>query len=254
MYRIKLDVFEGPFDLLVYLIESAQMDICDIQIAEITVQYIDYIKRMQAFNIEVAQEFMVMAATLLQIKSQMLLPQVKDELEPQEYDDPKKELVEKLLEYKRFKDAAIILQAKEEKMLGVFTKPGEDLQKYANEEDEYLKLGVQEFLETFKQFLEKNRRVEEVKKRYTRLERARLTVEMKIEEIFKFFKEKLFRPVFFSELVPESAGVTDKVLTFSSILQIMKNGELDAQQDYNFADIKLSMLNEVKEDEKNDNG
>lgn len=254
MYRIKLDVFEGPFDLLVYLIESSQMDICDIQIAEITMQYVDYIKHMQALNVEIAQEFMVMAATLLQIKSGMLLPQVEDELQVQEYEDPKKELVEKLIEYKRFKEAAAMLARKEENMLGVFTKPGEDLQKYAGEEDEYLKLGIKEFLDTFKQFLDKSRRVEEVKRRYTRLERARLTVEMKIEEIFKFFRQRLFKPVFFSELVANSAGASDKVLTFSSILQIMKNGGIKAEQEYNFADIKLSMLDEKGENKGNDNG
>ena len=126
MYRIKLDVFEGPFDLLVYLIETSEMDICDIQIAEITVQYIEYIKQMQALNIEIAQEFMVMAATLLQIKSRMLLPQTEDDLQLEEYEDPKKELTEKLIEYKRFKEAVAMLGAREVMMTGVFTKTGED--------------------------------------------------------------------------------------------------------------------------------
>lgn len=250
MYRIKLDVFEGPFDLLVYLIEIAEMDICDIQIAEITAQYIAYIKRMQELNVEVAQEFMVMAATLLQIKSKMLLPQNEDPLQTEDADDPKKELQEKLIEYKRFKQAAALLATREEKMLGVFSKPGEDLQKYEGAEDEYLKLGITEFLTAFKQFLDKSRRVEEVQRQYSRLERARLTVEMKIEEIVKFFKKRLFKPIFFSELVSKNGGVNEKVLTFSSILQMMKNGGMDAEQDYNFADIRLSM--KIQE-ENNDN-
>lgn len=253
MYRIKLDVFEGPFDLLVYLIETSEMDICDIQIAEITVQYIEYIKQMQALNIEIAQEFMVMAATLLQIKSRMLLPQTEDDLQLEEYEDPKKELTEKLIEYKRFKEAAAMLGAREGMMASVFTKPGEDLQKYAGEEDEYLKLGINEFLSTFKQFLDKSRRVEEVKKRYTRLERARLTVEMKIEEIFSFFKEKLYRPIFFSELISSKGDTAEEVLTFSSVLQMMKAGGVDAKQDYNFADIELFIAKRDEEENGNDN-
>ena len=114
-------------------------------------------------------------------------------------------------------------------------------------------MGINEFLSTFKQFLDKSRRVEEVKKRYTRLERARLTVEMKIEEIFSFFKEKLYRPIFFSDLISSKGDKAEEVLTFSSVLQMMKAGGVDAKQDYNFADIELFIAKRDEEENGNDN-
>lgn len=249
MYRIRLDAFEGPFDLLVYLIENAQMDIRDIEISKITDQYIEYIEHMQKLNISLAKEFMVMAASLLEMKSKMLLPRVET-LSPLEepMDDPRREFSERLLEYKRFKAAAKILEKKEATMLISYSKPQEDLTQYTKEEDVYLKLGIEEFLVAFTQFLEKSRRVEEVRKHYTRLERARISVEMKIESIFNFFKRRLFRPLFFSELVEKKADGKpdsyDTVLTFSSVLQMLKEGKLMAEQEYTFGEIELSITDE----------
>lgn len=242
MYRVKLDVFEGPLDLLVYLIEKAEMDIYDIEIAEITRQYIKYIEDMQKLNVSLAQEFMVMAAGLLEVKSKMLLPRSEPVFELYEEEDPRSELREKLLEYKRFKEAAKYFAEREELMQNVFSKPKEDLQQFAGEEDEYLKLEIGEFLTVFKQFLERSKRVEEVRKHYTRLERVRLSLEMKIESIFNFFKKTFRKTVLFRELIEKEEDKYDTVLTFSSVLQMMKDGQLDAEQDYAFGDISLSVL------------
>src|SRR5690606_10465809 len=96
---VKLEVFEGPFDLLFHLIEKNEVDIYDIPIADITRQYFEYIDELRYFDIEVASEFLVMAATLLHIKSRMLLPSQKDEA--QEEEDPRQQLVERLIEYKK---------------------------------------------------------------------------------------------------------------------------------------------------------
>jgi len=110
-YEIHLAAFDGPFDLLLHLIQKNEIDIYDIPIAEITAQYLDYLAQMEALDLEVASEFLVMAATLLAIKARMLLPKPPPELlsEPDEEYDPRRELVRELLEYKRIKEAASVL-------------------------------------------------------------------------------------------------------------------------------------------------
>ncbi|MCR5757397.1 MAG: segregation/condensation protein A [Selenomonas sp.] len=107
-YKIKLDAFEGPMDLLMHLIEKNKIDIYDIPIAELTRQYLDYLDKFREFNMEIASSFLVMAATLLQIKSRMMLPKVpKEDGEPEE--DPRFELVQRILEYRKFKQVSQVL-------------------------------------------------------------------------------------------------------------------------------------------------
>ena len=113
-YKVKLQTFEGPFDLLVYLIENAQMSIYDIEIKSITGQYLEYIKAMQEMDIAVATEFMVLASSLIEIKSKMILPRISESGENMIEEDPRRELVARLVEYKKFKQAARILQEQEE--------------------------------------------------------------------------------------------------------------------------------------------
>lgn len=240
-YKVKTDVFEGPFDLLVYLIENAEMSVYDIKVAEITEQYIAYVEKMQETNVEIATEFMVLAAALLEIKSKMLLHRPAYFEGTEEYEDPRSELVEKLLEYKKFKLAAENLgRLEDEKMLS-FDKPKEDLSQYTGGVDEYLKLDVKEFVSAFSLFLRKKQRLEEVKKRYTRLEKQRQSVEMKVAKIFDFFRKKLFRKVDFSELIDDKKDRYDVVLTFTSMLQMMREHLMDAEQEYNFGEISLEM-------------
>jgi segregation and condensation protein A len=110
-YKIKLEIFEGPMDLLMHLIEKSQIDIYDIPIAAVTEQYLGYLKALEEFNIDVASEFLLMAATLLQIKSRMLLPRPPKVIESAEEEDPRQELVDRLLEYRRFKDISAIMES-----------------------------------------------------------------------------------------------------------------------------------------------
>lgn len=107
-YRVKLDAFEGPMDLLMHLIDRNKIDIYDIPIASLTQQYMDHLDRLKEFNIEIASEFLVMAATLLQIKSRMMLPKPPKEEEAEE-EDPRRELVQRILEYRRFKQVSSVL-------------------------------------------------------------------------------------------------------------------------------------------------
>lgn len=108
-YKIKLEIFEGPLDLLMHLIEKNQIDIYDIPIAVITEQYIGYLKALEEYNIDIASSFLLMAATLLQIKSRMLLPRPSQLVELTEEEDPRQELVDRLLEYRKFKDMSVMM-------------------------------------------------------------------------------------------------------------------------------------------------
>ena len=121
-YKVLLDVFEGPLDLLLYLIKKNEVDIYDIPIAVITEQYLDYLDVMKALNLDVVGEFLVMASTLTAIKSRMLLPPSKDEEESGEEIDPRAELMEHLLEYQRYKEAAHQLKERELLEKDIFTR------------------------------------------------------------------------------------------------------------------------------------
>lgn len=123
MYKVKLKSFEGPFDLLVYLIENAEMSIYDIRISEITNQYLAYIKEMEEQDVALASEFMVLASSLIEIKSNMLLPRVTEDGQGIVDEDPRTELVARLLEYKRFKELSQMLEEREERSLNILRSP-----------------------------------------------------------------------------------------------------------------------------------
>jgi len=123
-YRVNLDIFAGPLDLLLYLVRREEVDIYDIPIAKITDQYIRYIEMLKSLDIDLAGDFLVMAATLMQIKSAMLLPKAEpDQLEAEDLSDPRAELIRQLLEYKKFKDAANLLSAAADKQKERFPRP-----------------------------------------------------------------------------------------------------------------------------------
>ena len=161
-YRVKLNVFEGPFDLLVYLIEHARMNIYDIKISEITNQYIEYVNRMRDADINVSAEFMVLAASLLEIKSKMLLPRLAE--------DPRTELVQKLLEYKKYKSVSEMLESRREACAASLAKPQEDISVYTGEPDVYLSLDVDKFKSAFEAFLVRKKRIEEIREHHKRSE------------------------------------------------------------------------------------
>ncbi len=151
-YRVKLDVFEGPLDLLLYLIRRNEVDIYDIPIAEITQQYLDMLDLMRTLNLDVAGEFLVMAATLTQIKSKMLLPVPPAGEDEEAEEDPRKELVDRLLEYERFKEAARMMEGRHILEKDVFTrKLAED-----GQEGEELELSLFELVEALQQVLRRS--------------------------------------------------------------------------------------------------
>ncbi len=245
-YKVKLDVFEGPFDLLVYLIENAEMDIYDIRVSEITEQYLRHIEQMKQQDAAVAGEFMVLAAALIELKSKMLLPRVKIEGTVELEEDPRDELVQKLLEYKRFKAVSGYLQDCEECMQGVFTKPQEDLSPYTLEADECLNLDIGQFMKVFQNFLNKKKKLEDIKKRYARVERQRMSVEARIEQIITFFRRK--RRGTFTELLDGQTTRYHIVLTFMSMLELLKQRAITVHQSVNYGEITLALTQEQNQE------
>lgn len=241
-YKVKLNSFEGPFDLLVYLIENARMSIYDIQVAEITSQYLEYIGKMQEMDVQIASEFMVLAATLIEIKSKMIIPRSTFDGEILVEEDPRSELVERILEYKRFKMAAEILELQEERMTHIYEKPQEDLSRYTNAPDEYLNLDIRQFVNAFNIFLQKKHKLEYMKRHYARVERQRTTMENKIAYIKDFFEEKEATSVNFSELISDEPDRYNKVLTFASLLEMVRERTVALFQKLPYADIRVDRI------------
>lgn len=252
-YKVKLNQFEGPFDLLVYLIENAQMSIYDIKISEITKQYLNYMEEMKKLDVPVASEFLVLASMLLEIKSKMLLPRATAEGDACIAEDPRSELVEKLLEYKQFKAMAEMLQDREEQAFRILEKPQEDLSEYTGEVDEYLQLDLKQFLAAFEQFLHKKKKVEEIRKHHLRTEKERVTAEARMSDIRNFFRMEANRAADFRELIQKKDDKYDVVLTFSSILEMMKEHYLWAEQSYLYGAITVGATDQLMKGDSNDN-
>ena len=243
MYKVRIDQFEGPFDLLVYLLENAKMDIYDIKVAEITEQYIAYLKEMEDLDVEVASEFIVLAAVLIRLKSHMLLPRMTDAGEIMIEEDPRTELSSRLVEYVKTKKIAEMLQKREEYNLSIYEKPAEDLSAYVDNPDEFLVATEEQMVNAFILFLTKRKKIEEVTKRYQRVRRQKESIEVRIKKMTETLAQK-FREgkgrVSFTELLPEAADRYDVMLSFMSLLSMIKNQECDAEQKFNYGEITVT--------------
>jgi segregation and condensation protein A len=242
LYKVRIDKFEGPFDLLIYLLENARMDIYDIKVAEITEQYIGYLKEMEELNVEVDTEFIVLAAVLIRLKSRMLLPRINDAGEVEIIEDPRIELRGRLLDYMRIKKAAEILMAAEEYNLAVHEKPAEDMSVYLENPEEILQVSDEQMVNAFIQFLTRKRKIEEVTRRYSRVRRRKETIETRISEMTEILERKFSEGngrVSFSELLPEKPDRYDVTLSFMSLLSMIRNQGYDAEQNENFGEIKV---------------
>ena len=230
-YRVKLDAFEGPLDLLLYLIRKNEVDIYDIPIAEITQQYLDMLKVMRTLNLDIAGDFLVMAATLTHIKSRMLLPTPPDGEAEEGGEDPRKELVDRLLEYERFKEAARSLENQDILERDVFIrKPTEDGQ------EEELELSLFELMEALQEVL--RRSSHELVHEIT-LER--ISIEEKITEILDRLSssggEVEFTCLFEGEPTREVI-----VLTFLALLELMKMRMVRVYQRRTFQPIRIRQV------------
>ena len=230
-YTITIDNFEGPLDLLLHLIKESKMDIMNIEIEEITNQYMNYLHEQEKINLEIASEYLVLASELLEIKSKMLLPSFKNE-EEEEEEDPREELVNRLLEYQAYKEITKVLQEKEELRKEIYTKSPENIKNYIDESKEInLDISLDDLVDAFKKFLDRKKENKPLKTKVTVNE---ISVSSRRHDIKRLLKDK--KKVSFFELFP----VVSKeyvVATFLAILEMAKNKELVITQNDTFDDI-----------------
>ena len=231
-FDIHLDNFEGPLDLLLHLIGKNEMDIYDIPIAEITAQYLAILDTMQHLNLDVAGEFLLMAATLLHIKSRMLLPVVEDEAIEEEEEDPRAELVRRLLEYQKYKDAAANLENRPHLEREVFARkfPSPDLEEA--EKSEFEAVGVFELVEAFRALLR------EAPEPYVhQIEAERLSVRDRITAILTLLGDR--ESLAFMEIFSARPERQEVVVSFLAILELVKMRLVRLMQNTRFGSIWL---------------
>ena len=241
----KLEKFEGPLDLLLHLIEKNKIDIFDIPIAIITSQYLDYIKEMKEANMDVSSDFLVMAATLLEIKSKMLLPLVKDD--QGEEVDPRQDLVERLLEYKKYKNLGYELSDYEDEapeyMLKGPTIP-QDVKSYIPniDYDELLKgIDVNRLNEVFTEVLRRKRdSIDTMRANFGKLAKEKVPLKDTIIAVVKYANEN--KKFSFRKLLEEQNDKTHVIVTFLAVLELMKVGRIKVEQESNFAEIQIEVV------------
>ena len=229
-YDFKINQFEGPLDLLLHLIKINEMDIMDIQIEEITKQYVEYIRLQEKLNIEVASEYLVMASELIEIKSKMLLPNERID-EDEEEIDPREELIQSLLEYEAYKKLSHLLEEKGENRSLIYTKLPENINNFAEDIDISNEGEIDDLINAFKLFLDRKSKSKPLKTRVTVKE---ISVSSRCLEIRSILK-KSNKVSFFDLFSVDSKEYV--VATFLAILEMCKNKELIIKQDNNFSDI-----------------
>ena len=229
---LKLEVFEGPLDLLLHLIKENKMDIFDIEIESITRQYLDYIHKMKEQNLDIASAYLVMASELTLIKARMLLPRPKVDDEETEEEDPREELVARLLEYQAYKEITKTLKENESKRQEIHTKLPENINNYIEENTVITGEGSIDLLvDAFKKFLV---RKSEEKPLSTKVTMKEITVSSRKLEIKSILKKE--KRVSFFKLFPVSTKEYI-VATFLAILDMARNKELLIKQEELFSDI-----------------
>jgi len=233
-YKIKLEVFEGPLDLLLYLIKREELNIYDIPIAKVTDQYMEYLDMMKLLDLEVVGDFLVMAATLMQIKSKMLLPPDPTEEVPEE-EDPREELVRRLLEYKKFKEAAEDLNQKSIARQDLFKRAiDEEKARELKEEatETYFETNLFDLISAFSNALQNI-----PKSVFYEVIKEEFTVEQKIHDILHLFLNRT--TVFLAELFAKARSKDEIIVTFMAILELIRLREVVAMQKGIFGDIEV---------------
>ncbi|MBE6138452.1 MAG: segregation/condensation protein A [Firmicutes bacterium] len=231
-YTVTIDNFEGPLDLLLHLIKQSDIDICDISILDITKQYMDYINKMEEMNLNIASEYLIMAAELLEMKSNMLLPKPKQEDDNYE-EDPREKLIKRLLEYQRYKEVTEEFKVLESARKAFYTKEPSNLSEFRQNNNDFESGNVDDLLLAFKKFLE---RKELEKPLNTKITTKEYSVSARSSEIRNILRNK--KRIYFDELFEEFSK-NYIVVTFLSILNLAKKQELTIEQENNFEKIYL---------------
>ncbi len=233
-YRVKLDVFEGPFDLLLYLIRKHEIDIYDIPIHVITGQFLEYIELMKMLDLEIAGEFIEMVAILMNIKARLLLPRPEG-VSDDDYEDPRAELVERLIEYKRYKEAAHELSHHEDRQRLLYPRnffPSIDIEQ-ENEPDAYLRdVSLFDLLLAFKRALDNMPKVT-----YHEVKRIDVTIEQQTTFIVERLKQR--QMMLFSELMAEIREKMVIIVTFLALLEMIRTRKIIVRQSDAFDDIRI---------------
>ena len=241
-YRLKLDEFEGPMDLLLHLIRKNEVDIFDIPISLITEQYLEYLEAFKTLNVNVAGDFLVMAATLIHIKSRLLLPDTSDE---DGEEDPRMEIVRPLLEYAQLKDAAGMLFERELLGRDVFVRGLPDDFKFQlraeGEEDNLLDVNLFQLMDAFKGVLEQN-----IPDASISFQHEEYTVKDRISYIID--RLRIDHKIYFHELFSDNRTLSEFVVTFLSLLELIRVGLVKAFQPGLGKDIHLKACFDEKEE------
>lgn len=235
-YKVKLPTFEGPLDLLLHLIKELEIDIYDIPVAEITDQYMHYIQTMQSIELNIASEYLVMAATLIEMKSAMLLPKKEVEYDDEYEEDPREQLMQRLIEYRQYKEVATELQHKELDENEVFTRTPMQL-----EEDIVQSTVIQgdisifDMLQAYQKMLKRKKLQAPLE---TTINRVDISVDQRMHEIMHQLQQAK-QPILFDDLFKEhNKGYI--VTTFLAILQLMKNNDVNCEQKRHFGPIYIA--------------
>ena len=239
---VKLQVFEGPLDLLLHLLDKNKVNIYDIPIVEITNQYMEYLEEMKRRDLNILSEFLVMAATLIDIKSRMLLPASGEEEEEEE--DPRNELVQQLLEYKMYKCMAYELKDLQLDASKVWYKeptiPEEVLQyeEPINMEELISDVTLAKLNEIFKSIMKKQvDRIDPVRSKFGKIQKEEVSLEEKMASLEEYaLHHKHFS---FRNLLEAQCGKVEIIVTFLAILELMKMGKIYISQEHIFDDIKI---------------
>jgi len=242
---LELDAYKGPLDLLLHLIKKMEVDIYDIPIREITQQYMNYIEAMQTLELSIAGEYIVMASTLMAIKSQMLLPTVVAELEDSEFEDdenldPRKALIEQLLEYRKYKYAAELLNKKEEERKLHFTKEPMNVEEFKQVEIPLpqTQYNTVDLFLAFHQMLQKKK---DNKQLDTVIESEEITIEEKMNQVIAWLSthETGKQGIQFENLFESSRNKNEVITTFMALLELIKKKQIRIEQEDNYAPIFL---------------
>lgn len=228
--EFKINDFEGPLDLLLHLIKEAKMDIMNIEIESITDQYLDFINKSEKMNLEVSSEYLVLASELLEIKSKLLLP--RETLDEDLDEDPRNELVNRLLEYQAYKDITSVLHEKEALRRDIYTKSPENIKNYFDEKTEiHADVTLDDLISAFQKYYQRKMDSKPLKTKVTVNEISVSSRRRDIKNILRVRKTISFFELF------EVASKEYVVATFLAILEMAKNNELIIKQEKNFEDI-----------------
>ena len=234
---IKLQNFDGPFDLLLHLIKKNKMSINEIKIHDITRQYLDYIKLMKELDLEITSEFIVLAATLIEIKSKSLLPKIEVEVDEKDEKDLIKELKNKLIEYKRFKKVALFLKNKEGKSGLIFTKKPEIIEESDDGFNEnYLKnISMIELYDLYNDLIKKYNEKQNINTIERKINVDKYKIEDKIEELKNNLQDK--NVIKFSKISDKCSCKLEIVVTFLALLELIKDNFIKVLQYDNLGEI-----------------